>query len=130
MKAAKLYLPIMKNGIRTIALRGKLFSQLGLGFGSRSGLVLGFGATRQLPPKKIAPRLGLGFGLGLVWGLEAIFLGGNCPKTLLKNSNPVEFFRSYLTNWLIGQLPPRKIAPNPKTNPKPNPNPNRLLPAL
>ena len=25
----------------------------------------------------------------------------------------------------LGQLPPRKIAPNPKTNPNPNPNPNR-----
>ena len=26
---------------------------------------------------------------------------------------------------ILGQLPPRKIAPNPKTNPKANPNPNR-----
>ena len=26
---------------------------------------------------------------------------------------------------ILGQLPPRKIAPNPKTNPKLNPNPNR-----
>ena len=25
---------------------------------------------------------------------------------------------------VLGQLPPRKIAPNPKTNPKPNANPN------
>ena len=34
----------------------------------------------QLPPRKIAPRLGLefGLGLGLVLGLE-----GNCPRTLL-----------------------------------------------
>ena len=31
----------------------------------------------QLPPGKIAPRLGLGFGLGLVLGLVAIFLGVN-----------------------------------------------------
>ena len=27
---------------------------------------------------------------------------------------------------VLGQLPPNKIAPNPKTNPKPNPNPNRV----
>ena len=32
--------------------------------------------------RTIAPRLGLGFGLGLVLGLEAIFLGGNCPRTI------------------------------------------------
>ena len=41
----------------------------------------------QLPPRKIAPRLGLRLGLalglelGLELGLRAIFLGGNCPKT-------------------------------------------------
>ena len=41
----------------------------------------------QLPPRKIAPRLGLRLGLalglelGLELGLGAIFLGGNCPKT-------------------------------------------------
>ena len=40
----------------------------------------------QLPPRKIARLLGLGFGLGL--GLEiglvggAFFLGANCPRTL------------------------------------------------
>ena len=26
---------------------------------------------------------------------------------------------------VLGQLPPRKIAPNPKTNPNTNPNPKR-----
>ena len=39
----------------------------------------------QLPPRKIAPRLGLGFEFGLVLGLGgggAIFLEGNCPRTL------------------------------------------------
>ena len=38
----------------------------------------------QLPLRKIVPRLGLGFGLGLglVSELGAIFLGGNCPRTL------------------------------------------------
>ena len=37
---------------------------------------------------QIASRLGLGFGLGLVLelGLEAIFLGGNCPKTIINVS--------------------------------------------
>ena len=28
-------------------------------------------------------------------------------------------------SWVLGQLPPRKIAHIPKTNPKPNPNSNR-----
>ena len=56
--------------------------RLGIGFGSKSGLVLGLGATRQLPPKKIVSRLGLGLSLGLVLGLGAIFIGGNCPRIL------------------------------------------------
>ena len=69
----------------------KIVPRLGLGFRSRSGLVLGMGATRQLPPTKIVTRLGFGFGLGLVLGLGAIFfffffffggVGGNCPRTL------------------------------------------------
>ena len=34
----------------------------------------------QLPLRRIATRLGLGFSLGL---LGAIFLGGNCPRTVL-----------------------------------------------
>ena len=34
--------------------------------------------SKQLPPWKIAPRLGLGFGLALELGF-----GGNCPRTLL-----------------------------------------------
>ena len=48
--------------------------RLGLGFGSRLGLVLGSGATRQLPPRKIDTRLG--FGLGLVLGLGGQFSSG------------------------------------------------------
>ena len=41
--------------------------------------------SRQLPPRKIAPRLGLRFGLSLELGLGegAIFLWGNCPRTVL-----------------------------------------------
>ena len=50
--------------------------QLGLGFRSKSGLVSGWGTTRQLPQRKIAPWLGLGSGLGLVLGL-----GGNFSRT-------------------------------------------------
>ena len=36
------------------------------------------------PRGKLPTRLGLGFGLelGLVLGLRAIFLGGNCPRTI------------------------------------------------
>ena len=35
----------------------------------------------KLPPRKIAPRLGSGFGLGLVLGWGAIFLRANFPRT-------------------------------------------------
>ena len=35
------------------------------------------------------------------------------------------FFKTIYFFWVLGQLPPRKITPNPKTNPKPNPNPNQ-----
>ena len=31
---------------------------------------------------------------------------------------------NYLFSIVLGQLPPRKIAPNPKTKPMLNPNPN------
>ena len=58
-------------------------SQLGLEFQSRLRLVLGLeGGNQTIPPRNTAPRLGLGFGLGLLLGLGAIFLGGNCPATL------------------------------------------------
>ena len=33
------------------------------------------------------------------------------------------FFKLCISQWVLGQLPLRKIAPNPKTNPNPNPNP-------
>ena len=40
----------------------------------------------ELPSMKVAPRLGLefGLGLGLVLGLGegVIFLGGHCPRTI------------------------------------------------
>ena len=40
-----------------------------------------------MPPNKIAPLLGLGFELGLVLGLEAIFLGSNFPRTVITEKN-------------------------------------------
>ena len=43
--------------------------------------------SRQLPPRKIAPWLGLGFGVGV----EAIFLGGNCPRTMESISKKTQF---------------------------------------
>ena len=55
----------------------KIIPRLGLGFGSRSGSVLGLWATRQLLRRKITPWLGLGYGLGLVWGWV-----GDCPRTV------------------------------------------------
>ena len=44
--------------------------------------------SRQLPPRKISPWLGLrfGLGLGLELGLGVIFLEDNCPRTV-SNSN-------------------------------------------
>ena len=56
----------------------KIAPRLGLGFQSSLGLVIGLGANRQLPRRTILPWLGLGLVLGLG---GAIFLGGNCPRT-------------------------------------------------
>ena len=62
-------------GIRAVAPRGKLPAGSGWGWVKvRVGFRVG-GATRQLRPRKSIPRLGLGFGLGLVLGL-----GGNFPR--------------------------------------------------
>ena len=51
----------------------KIAPRLGLGFGSRLGLVLGLGGNQTIAPEENCPRLGLGFGLGLVLGLEGNF---------------------------------------------------------
>ena len=74
-------------------LPGKLPIGQGWGLYQGQGQFQGWGTTRQLPPRKIALWLRLGFGLGLVLGLGVIFLGGNCPRTpkkyivLRKNPN-------------------------------------------
>ena len=60
---------------------GKLPIGQGWGLDQGQGQFQGWEATRQLPPRKIVLWLGLGFGLGLVLGLEVIFLGCNCPRT-------------------------------------------------
>ena len=73
------------KGIRTMPPppppppRGKLTPGYGWGLGQGQGQFQGWGATRKLPPRKVAPRLGLEFGLGLV-----LRLGGNCPRTMLE----------------------------------------------
>ena len=64
----------MAHGIRKIAPEENCLP-VRVGVGSRLGLVLGLGATRQLPWRNIDPRLGLEVGLGLVLGL-----GGNFPR--------------------------------------------------
>ena len=40
------------------------------------------GEPVKCPGGKLPPWLGLGFGLGLVLGWEAVFLEVNCPRTV------------------------------------------------
>ena len=54
---------------------------LGLGFVSRSGLVLGLGATRQLPPRKVAPPVMVRVWLGVSFGVGGNFPLGQSPRT-------------------------------------------------
>ena len=53
----------------------------------------------QLPPRKIAPWLGLGFWLrfGLVLGLGASFFGDNYPRTI----ENARHFGSSFVNWFF-----------------------------
>ena len=85
----------------------KTIPQSGLGFGSRLGLVLGLGATVQMPPSKIDPWLGLGVRLGSVLALGAIFLGGNCPRTDIK-SHPltidINLFKQININQMFDKI--------------------------
>ena len=61
--------------------------RLELGFGSRSGSVLVLEATRQLPPRKIAPAARVRVWLGVSFGVGGqFFLGGNWPRTNFRNS--------------------------------------------
>ena len=55
--------------------------QLGLGFGSGLGLVLGLGSNQIIAPEERSPRLGLGVGCVSFRVTGTIFLGGNCPRT-------------------------------------------------
>ena len=68
----------------------------------------------KLPPRKIAPRSGPGFGLGLALelGLGAILLGGNFPRTVLirkrhikggKHIAPMDF-AEYLENQTFQRI--------------------------
>ena len=54
----------------------------------------------KLPPRKIAPQSGSGFGLGLVLELGlggAIFLAGNFPRTV-RNSYEIPQFKLVFQN--------------------------------
>ena len=66
---------VVSAGIRAIP------PWLGLGFRSTSGIVLMLRGNQTIAPEENRHRLGLRFGLGLVLGLGAIFLEGNCPRT-------------------------------------------------
>ena len=63
-----------------------------------------------------------GYGKCEMWKYSA------CPKNVTIANNCWICWQFNCKHLLIvsnvGQLPPRKIAPNPKTNPNPNPNPN------
>ena len=72
---------ITKHDIRTIAPEENC-PRLGLGIQSRIGLVLGLGRYQgNCSGGQFPPWLEPEFGLGLVLGLGAIFLGGYCPRT-------------------------------------------------
>ena len=54
----------------------KIVPRLGLGFGSRLGLTLGLRGNQTIAPEENSPRLELGFRLGLVLGLGSNFSQG------------------------------------------------------
>ena len=82
------------TGIQTINPRGKLPHGQGWSLGQGQGQFQGWGATRQLHPRKIVLRLGLGFGLGLVLGQEDLTLD-------FKKS---EFLKGFGTLFVFGFL--------------------------
>ena len=66
--------------------------------------------------------------LSLTYHTQRYFIKALCylAKTWLLVKNVTYHCQECIVSkTVLGQLPPRKIAPNPKTNPKPNPNPNR-----
>ena len=68
------------------------------GLGQAQGQFQGWGATKQLPPRKIDPQLGLGFGLRLVLGL-----GGNFPWGQLSQNHQkdkINFKIHNVNTWL------------------------------
>ena len=72
---------LVTEGIRTIAPR------LGLGFGSRSGLVLG--GNQTISPEKDCPPFSIRVWLRVLaqfWVWRTIFLRGNCPRTASENT--------------------------------------------
>ena len=76
----------LSNGIRTIAPRGKLPPDR-VGAWVKVRVSFRFGGNQTIAPEENCPRLGLEFGLDLVLGLGANFLGGNCPRTLFNRLN-------------------------------------------
>ena len=60
--------------------------RVGLWFKVRNSFRVGDNQT--ITPEENCPPVGLGFGLGLVLGLAAVFLECSCPRTLLETSSP------------------------------------------
>ena len=75
---------VIESGIRTIAPPRKIVPRLGLGFVSRLGLVLGLGATRLLPPVRVRVWVRVSIGVG------SNFSWGICPRTIESYSRPIK----------------------------------------
>ena len=59
----------------------KIAPQLGLGFGSRLGLVLELGGNQTITLKENCPPVRVRGWVRVSFGVGAIFLGDNCPTT-------------------------------------------------
>ena len=70
----------------------KIVPRLELGFQSRIGLVLGLGQNQAIAPEDNYPLVGVGFGWGVGGGGGAIFLRGNCRRTGENTSVGVSFY--------------------------------------
>ena len=70
----------------------KIDPRLGLGFESRLGLVLGLGVNQTISTKENSPPVRIRVGVRVNLGLRGtIFLGGNCPRTVKTNKLHVVF---------------------------------------